>query len=295
MNRKFLSVAAALSCAVSLHAANATPAAAPAAAKPATAQAAPAAKPAAAAPATAPKAASSSSVAVSSSSVAAAPAVAPAAATPAAPAFASDDKLRLSYALGLDVAQSILQIDYPVDMGMLVKGLLDASSKDTTKILLTEDQRRATLEALSMKIMENRARKDSIAAVENKAKAADFLAKNKKAKGVVTTKSGLQYSYIKKGTGAQAKATDKVTVHYTGTLLDGTEFDSSVKRGEPVTFPLGNVIKGWQEMVALMKVGDKVKCWIPSELGYGDQGNARIPANSTLVFEIELLGTAAAE
>ena len=84
-------------------------------------------------------------------------------------------------------------------------------------------------------------------------------------------------------------------MHYTGTLLDGTEFDSSVKRGEPVTFPLGNVIKGWQEMVALMKVGDKVKCWIPSELGYGDQGNARIPANSTLVFEIELLGTAAAE
>lgn len=290
MNRKFLSVAAALSCAVSLHAANATPAAAPAAAKPATAQAAaPAAKPAAAAPAATAKAVSSSSVAVSSSSTAAP------APTATAPAFASDEKLRLSYALGLDVAQSILQIDYPVDMGMLVKGLLDASSKDTSKILLTEDQRRATLEALSMKIMENRARKDSIAAVENKAKAADFLAKNKKAKGVVSTKSGLQYSYIKKGTGAQAKATDKVTVHYTGTLLDGTEFDSSVKRGEPVTFPLGNVIKGWQEMVALMKVGDKVKCWIPSELGYGDQGNARIPANSTLVFEIELLGTAAAE
>lgn len=290
MNRKFLSVAAALSCAVSLHAANATPAAAPAAAKPATAQAAaPAAKPAAAAPAATAKAVSSSSVAVSSSSTAVP------APTAAAPAFASDEKLRLSYALGLDVAQSILQIDYPVDMGMLVKGLLDASSKDTSKILLTEEQRRATLEALSMKIMENRTRKDSIAAVENKAKAADFLAKNKKAKGVVSTKSGLQYSYIKKGTGAQAKATDKVTVHYTGTLLDGTEFDSSVKRGEPVTFPLGNVIKGWQEMVALMKVGDKVKCWIPSELGYGDQGNARIPANSTLVFEIELLGTAAAE
>lgn len=224
--------------------------------------------------------------------------VAPAPAVPApAPvtlnALTSDDKYRFSYAIGLDVAQGIQQLSYDLDMGLLIKGILDGSNKDTTRILMSPDDRKLALEALSLKIQEIRAQKDSIAAAENIAKGKTFLDKNKKVKGVVTTPSGLQYTQLKKGTGASPKTSDQVTVHYAGSLLDGSEFDSSIKRGEPLTFPLANVIKGWQELLPLMKVGEKVKCWIPSSLGYGEQGNPRIPANSVLVFEIELLGIGA--
>ena len=118
-----------------------------------------------------------------------------------------------------------------------------------------------------------------------------FLAENGARAGVKTTASGLQYEILTEGSGANPKATDKVTVHYKGTLIDGTEFDSSYSRGQPVTFPLGNVIPGWTEGLQLMKAGGKAKLFIPSALAYGERGaGAKIGPNETLVFEVELIG-----
>lgn len=123
----------------------------------------------------------------------------------------------------------------------------------------------------------------------NKTDGEKFLETNKSRDGVKTTESGLQYEVITKGNGKTPSATDTVTVHYTGTLLDGTVFDSSVERGEPATFALNQVIKGWTEGLQLMKEGDKFKFFIPSELAYGPNGSRNIEPNSTLIFEIELL------
>ena len=118
-----------------------------------------------------------------------------------------------------------------------------------------------------------------------------FLAENAKKEGVKTTASGLQYKVIKSGTGESPKLTDTVKVHYHGTLIDGTVFDSSVQRGQPVSFPVGGVIPGWVEALQLMKVGDKWQLFIPAKLAYGDQSpSPAIPPNSVLIFEVELLG-----
>ncbi len=120
---------------------------------------------------------------------------------------------------------------------------------------------------------------------------AAFLAANAKKDGVVTTASGLQYKVIKSGTGESPKKSDTVKVHYTGTLIDGTVFDSSVQRGEPAVFPVGAVIPGWVEALQLMKVGDKWQLVIPANLAYGENSpSPAIPANSVLIFEVELLG-----
>lgn len=120
---------------------------------------------------------------------------------------------------------------------------------------------------------------------------AAFLAANAKKDGVITTASGLEYKVIKSGTGESPKPDDKVKVHYHGTLIDGTVFDSSVQRGEPIVFPVGAVIPGWVEALQLMKVGDKWQLFIPAKLAYGEQSpSPAIPANSVLLFEVELLG-----
>ena len=127
-------------------------------------------------------------------------------------------------------------------------------------------------------------------AENNKAEGEKFLAENKTKSGVITTESGLQYQVVTEGKGAKPTADDKVKVHYTGTLLNGTKFDSSVDRGEPAEFGVGQVIKGWTEVLQLMPVGSKYIVWIPSELAYGERGaGADIRPNSTLKFEIELL------
>jgi FKBP-type peptidyl-prolyl cis-trans isomerase len=130
----------------------------------------------------------------------------------------------------------------------------------------------------------------------NKKKGKEFLERNKTKEGVVTIESGLQYKILKKGTGASPKATDTVRCHYRGTTIDGKEFDSSYKRGEPATFPLNRVIKGWTEGLQLMKEGGKWQFFIPSELAYGSRGAGRdIGPNEVLIFEIELLGIEKAE
>ena len=126
----------------------------------------------------------------------------------------------------------------------------------------------------------------------NKEAGAKFLEENKKKENVKVTASGLQYQIVQEGTGKQPKATDKVTVHYTGKLLDGTVFDSSVQRGEPIEFGLNQVIPGWTEGVQLMKEGGKIILYIPSELGYGDRDMGQIPPGSTLIFEVELIKVA---
>lgn len=125
---------------------------------------------------------------------------------------------------------------------------------------------------------------------KNKAEGAKFLEENKKKEGVKTTASGLQYKVLKEGNGAQPKKTDTVTVNYRGTLINGTEFDSSYKRGQPATFPINGVIPGWTEALQLMKVGSKYQLFIPSNLAYGERSvSPEIGANSTLIFEVELL------
>ncbi len=140
--------------------------------------------------------------------------------------------------------------------------------------------------------MEDKMRKaDSALSLTNKAAGVKFLTANKTKTGIATTASGLQYQILKAGTGAKPLITDKAKVHYFGTLLDGTEFDNSLKRGEPATFQLTNVVKGWTEVLQLMPAGSKYKVWLPSDIGYGDNWdqNHKIPPGSTLVFEIELL------
>jgi FKBP-type peptidyl-prolyl cis-trans isomerase len=179
-----------------------------------------------------------------------------------------------------------------LDIDLFIQAFKERYMQDSAKYLMTDSVVFANLMELQQKNNEERAKKDSIANEERKAAGAAFLATNKTAEGVVTTESGLQYKVITEGTGATPGDSDIVKVHYTGTLLDGTKFDSSVDRGEPLEFPINAVIPGWTEMLKLMKVGEKVTAWIPSDLAYGPHGRGpQIPGNSLLVFEMELIDT----
>jgi FKBP-type peptidyl-prolyl cis-trans isomerase len=207
-----------------------------------------------------------------------------------------NDEDKISYAIGQDMGNTLKQLDTKLDLAMVYRGIQDVmdTSLDSSKTLLKPEERQKAMELLMTRIREGRAKKDSLAGLENVNKANAFLAKNKAEKGVITTATGLQYMIIQEGAGASPKVTDQVTAHYVGTLLDGTEFDNSTKRGQPITFPLTGVIPGWQELLPLMKVGQKVKCWVPPQLGYGARSAGRIPSNSLLIFEIELIDTKAA-
>ena len=200
----------------------------------------------------------------------------------------SDDE-KISYAIGQDMGNTLKQLDTKLDLAMVYRGIQDVMTGDSTKSLLKPEERQKAMETLMTRIREARSKKDSLAGLENVTKAQTFLAKNKTEKGVITTASGLQYMIVQEGTGKSPLVTDQVTAHYVGTLLDGTEFDNSIKRGQPITFPVNGVIPGWQELLPLMKVGEKVKCWIPPALGYGPRSAGRIPSNSLLIFEVELI------
>jgi FKBP-type peptidyl-prolyl cis-trans isomerase len=208
------------------------------------------------------------------------------AAAPAASGDFKTNKDKYSYAIGLDIGQRMAQSKLNVDTAMLARGISDGLS--AAKPALSEAEIQAAMQALQSE-MEGKA---ASVANDNKAAGEKFLAENKTKKDVKTTASGLQYTVLTEGTGATPKASDKVKVHYRGTLLDGTEFDSSYKRGEPVVFPVDAVIKGWTEALQLMKVGGKYKLYIPSNLAYGERGTPGGPIgpNSTLIFEVELLG-----
>jgi len=196
-------------------------------------------------------------------------------------------KQKTSYAIGLDIATSLKHQDIDVDAKALTAGIADGFAG---KPALTEEEQKTVIMELQKSAMA-KAEEKQIAAAEKNLKAGEaFLAANAKKEGVKTTASGLQYKVIKAGTGASPKPTDIVKVHYTGTLVDGTVFDSSVQRGEPATFPVNGVIPGWTEALQLMKVGDKWQLVIPAKLAYGEQGPRSIGPNSTLIFDVELLG-----
>ncbi|MCP4441496.1 MAG: FKBP-type peptidyl-prolyl cis-trans isomerase [Aureispira sp.] len=192
------------------------------------------------------------------------------------------DKTSFSYNYGLLIATSLKMEGVNLDSMSkeeLWAGVQQAKKAEVAKEL---DKAQAIVMAKITAAKEGQA---SAALEGNKT----WLAANGKKKGVVTTASGLQYEIIKEGTGAKPTLQNQVKTHYHGTLIDGTVFDSSVERGEPISFPLGGVIKGWQEGLQLMPIGSKWRFFIPAELGYGNRATGSIPANSILIFEVELL------
>lgn len=211
------------------------------------------------------------------------------------------DKDKYSYALGAHFGnqarfQLVTRDSIDLDLDLFIQAFKERYNEDSAHFLMNDSVIFQTLTDLSQARQAEKNKKDSLAAEANKAAGEAFLATNKTAEGVVTTESGLQYKVITEGTGATPADGDIVKVHYTGTLLDGTKFDSSVDRGEPLEFPIGAVIPGWTEMLKLMKVGGKVTAWIPSDLAYGPRGRGpQIPGNSLLVFEMELIDTHSAD
>lgn len=201
------------------------------------------------------------------------------------PSQFKDQKDKFSYAVGLNIGMNFKRQNIDVSPDVVLSGLKDGIA-GTPK--MTMDQIRDTMTAFEKDMQQ----KEAEAGKKNSADADKFLADNKKKDGVKTTASGLQYKVLKEGNGAQPKASDTVTVNYRGTLMDGTEFDSSYKRGQPATFPVGGVIKGWTEALQLMKVGSKYQLFIPPNLAYGEHSpTPQIPASSLLIFEVELMNT----
>jgi len=193
-----------------------------------------------------------------------------------------DQKDKVSYAIGMQIGFNLARQKVDINPDILAAGIKDSIAG---KPQLTADQVKDVM-AQFEKDMEQ---KQKQLGEKNKTEGAKFLEENKKKPGVKTTASGLQYKVEKEGTGPQPKATEMVTVNYRGTLIDGTEFDSSYKRGQPATFPVNGVIKGWTEALQLMKQGSKYQLFIPSNLAYGERAmGPDIGANSTLIFEVEL-------
>ena len=207
----------------------------------------------------------------------------------AAPLSLDSEKAKFSYAIGMDIGLSLQQIGSDLERDALLAALNDSLDGKESRVPVQEAA--DIKQAFFKKQGEKKAAEQKIAGEKNKADGLKFLAENGKKAGVTTTASGLQYEVLKQGDGAKPKATDKVKVHYRGTLLNGDEFDSSYKRGQPISFPLDGVIPGWTEGVQLMNVGSTFKFVIPSELAYGDRGaGPQIGPGNTLIFEVELLG-----
>jgi FKBP-type peptidyl-prolyl cis-trans isomerase len=216
------------------------------------------------------------------------PAVAPVApAAVSVPGLESQTQ-RVSYAIGLDLGGNFKAQEVPVDVDAFLAGLKDALAGKEPR--LTQEQMQQTMMAFQQEMMAKQMSRIQKAAGDNTAKGDAFRAEQAKKDGIKSTATGLMYEVMQAGQGASPKSTDTVTVNYKGTLVDGTEFDSSYKRGEPATFQLDRVIPGWTEGLQLMNKGAKYRFIIPPDLAYGEQGAGKvIGPNATLVFEVELL------
>jgi FKBP-type peptidyl-prolyl cis-trans isomerase len=217
----------------------------------------------------------------------------------AAPLFAGDTNLlssesaRVSYAIGMSLGRNLQNLQsqgFEVDADLIRRGIKDWLA-DTNNTLLTPEQMQQTLMGFQKVVAARQQKKRQELAVKDKAEGEAFLATNKNNPGVVALPDGLQYKVLTNGTGAIPTNTDIVTVNYRGTLLDGTEFDNSFKRGQPAKFPVTGVIPGWTEALLKMKAGSRWQLFIPAELAYGERGRPGIPPNSVLIFEVDLIST----
>ena len=219
-----------------------------------------------------------------------APAVQEAPAAAEAPASAdvfTSDSSRFSYAFGIEIADFLRSLGQEIDLSAFSQGVKQAYNGE--ELVMTREKANEVKKIFMQKIQKERAEKLKKMAEDNLKASEEFMIKNKSSEGVKETASGLQYQIIKEGQGRAPVVSDTVTVHYKGTLVDGTEFDSSYKRGQAATFKLDQVIPGWTEGVQLIKEGGQIKLWLPSKLGYGERGAGPIPPNSVLVFEVELI------
>jgi FKBP-type peptidyl-prolyl cis-trans isomerase len=195
---------------------------------------------------------------------------------------------RASYAIGVNIGTSLKQDNVPLDMDAFIQGVSDVLEDREPQ--LTNEEVGEALRELTRNLQVARAQEMGEASQRNIDEGQAYLVENGQREGVTTTESGLQYEVITQGSGPTPSAADRVSVHYRGTLIDGTEFESSYERGEPATFPVNGVINGWIEALQLMPVGSKYRLVIPSDLAYGERGSgANIGPNATLIFEVELL------
>ena len=217
----------------------------------------------------------------------------PATAAKTAPAVTlKTAKEKNSYALGMSIGLGMHKRGVDVDPALVARGMRDQMSG--AKTLMSEDEMRATLQQLNNEVVKQQEAKAREAGATNRKEGDAFLAANKAKPGVITLPDGLQYKVLTAGTGPKPGAGDTVTVNYRGTLVNGKEFDSSYKRGQPVSFPLGGVIKGWTEALQLMPVGSKWQLFIPAELAYGDHPpTPDIEPGAVLIFDVELLSIGA--
>ncbi|MDA8077638.1 MAG: FKBP-type peptidyl-prolyl cis-trans isomerase [Nitrospiraceae bacterium] len=200
----------------------------------------------------------------------------------------SSQKDKASYVLGTDVGNTLKRQGIEVDLEIFIKGIRDAVQG--SKPLLSEEETKEVIMAFRQDMLAKQAEQRKKLGEKNKKDGEAFLAENKKKEGVKTLPSGLQYKVISEGAGKMPKLTDTATVNYRGTLIDGTEFDSSYKRGQPATFPVNGVIPGWTEALQLMKEGSKWELFIPADLAYGDKGAGNvIGPDAVLIFQVELI------
>jgi len=196
------------------------------------------------------------------------------------------DAQKIGYAWGVQIGRQFRQANEGMDMKAFEQGFKDALAEEER---MSNEELRAVMTSMNQRMREAQMAEQRRAVTENLEKAEAFLAENKDVEGVVTTESGLQYTVLEPAEGAKPTAASTVRVHYRGTLLDGSQFDSSYDRGQPTEFPLSGVIRGWTEGLQYMPVGSKYRFWIHPDMAYGSAGRPGIPANSLLIFEVELL------
>lgn len=198
-------------------------------------------------------------------------------------------KEKVSYSIGVNIGRNLKKQNININADMLARGMKDAFSGAT--LVMSEKDMETTLKTFQQEMMTKMEAQRKVVGEKNKKEGEAFLSANKNKEGVITLPSGLQYKVITNGTGSKPTKDQTVKVHYRGTLIDGSEFDSSYKRGEPVEFPVGQVIAGWVEALQMMSVGSKWQLFIPSDLAYGEQGNPRggIGPNAVLIFDVELV------